>query len=67
MDELLSALQSSKPGKASRLDGLTYEFCKQFWKELSPLLLQAVNSNLQEEQLPTTMLNGIIILIPKKI
>jgi hypothetical protein len=56
MNELLSALQHSKPGKAPGLDGLTYEFYKQFWKELSPFLLQVVNVSLQEEQLPTSML-----------
>jgi exonuclease III len=66
MNELLGALQDSKPGKAPGLDGLTYEFYKQFWKELSPLLLEVVNTSLQQEQLPTSMLNGIITLIPKK-
>jgi hypothetical protein len=66
MNELLSALQYSKPGKAPGLDGLTYEFYKQFWKELSPLFLQVVNTSLQQEKLPTSMLNGIITLIPQK-
>jgi hypothetical protein len=65
MNELLS-FPNFKPGKATELDGLTHEFYKQFWKELSPLLLQVVNSSLQDEQLPTSMLNGIITLIPKK-
>jgi hypothetical protein len=65
-NELLRALQFSKPGKAPGLDGLTYEFYKQFWKEISPLLLQVVNISLQLGQLPNSMRKGIITLIPKK-
>jgi hypothetical protein len=52
MNELLSALQNSKPGKSPGQDGLTYEFYKHFWKELSPFLLQVVNSSLQENNCP---------------
>jgi hypothetical protein len=65
MDELLRALQNSKLGKSPGLDGLTYEFYKQFWKEIRPLLLQVVNTSLQKGQLPNSMLKGIITLILK--
>jgi hypothetical protein len=39
---------------------------KKFWNELGPLLLRIANFSMQEGKLPTSMLNGIITLIPKK-
>jgi hypothetical protein len=55
-----------KSRESPGLDGLTYELYQKFWNELSPLLLQVANTSLQEGKLATSMLNGIITLIPKK-
>jgi exonuclease III len=64
--ELTTALQNSNSGRSPGLDGLTYELYKKFWNELGPLLLLVANTSMQEGKLPTSMLNGIITLIPKK-
>jgi exonuclease III len=66
INELTIALQNTNLGKAPGLDGLTYEFYKKFWKELSPLLLQVANTSLQKGKLPTSMLNGVVTLVPKQ-
>jgi hypothetical protein len=64
--ELTTALQNSNSVRSPGLDGLTYELYKKFWNELGPLLLLVANTSMQEGKLPTSMLNGIITLIPKK-
>jgi exonuclease III len=65
MYELTNALHNTQSGKSPGMDGITYEFYKYFWKELSPLLLRVINISLEEGQLPTSMYKGIIILVPK--
>jgi hypothetical protein len=65
IEELTTALQKANAGKSPGLDGLTYEWYRKFWNELGPLLLRVANSSMREGKLPTSMLNGIITLIPK--
>jgi hypothetical protein len=48
------------------LDGITYEFYKKFWNERGPLLLRIANTSMQEEKLPSSMLNGVITLVPPR-
>jgi exonuclease III len=66
LSELTAALQTTNLGKSPGLDGLTYEFYKKFWKELGPLFVQVANASLQAEKLPSSMLNGVITLVPKQ-
>jgi hypothetical protein len=42
------------------------EFYKKFWGRLGPLLLRVANTNIQEEKLIPSMLNGVITLVPTK-
>jgi exonuclease III len=66
MSELANALSNTQNGKSPGLDGITYEFYKYFWTELSPLLLRVIKTSLEEGHLPTSMYKGIIILVPKR-
>ena len=53
-------------GKTPGSDGLPAEFYKTFWKELSSLLINALNFAYDTETLSITQRRGIIKLIPKK-
>jgi hypothetical protein len=63
---LSTALHNTNRSKSPRLDGLPYEFYKEFWGLLGLLLLEVATTSLQEGQLPSSMRNGVITLIPKK-
>ena len=52
-------------GKTPGSDGLPTEFNKKFWKELSSLLINALNF-VYDGTLSITQRRGIIKLIPKK-
>jgi hypothetical protein len=66
LQELTTALHNTNRGKSLGLDGLTYDFYKEFWDLLGPLLLKVATTSLQDGQLPSSMRNGVITLIPKK-
>ena len=59
-------LRSMDREKTSGTDGLPAEFYKIFWKDLSPLLMSALNYSYDEGSLSITQRRGIIKLIPKK-
>ena len=52
--------------KTRGTDGLPAEFYKKFWKDLSPLLISALNYSYDEGSLSITQRCRIIKLIPKK-
>ena len=64
--ECLKALRSMDREKTPGTDGLPAEFYKIFWKDLSPLLISALNYSHEKGSLSITQRRGIIKLIPKK-
>jgi hypothetical protein len=55
-----------EPRESARTGWTYVRLYKKFWNELGPLLLRVTNTSMQTGKLPTSMLNGIITLIPKK-
>ena len=64
--ECLEALKYMESEKTSGTDGLPGEFYKVFWKDISSILISALNFAYESGQLSTTQKRGIIKLIPKK-
>ena len=64
--EYLEALKYMESEKTSGTDGLPGEFYKVFWKDISSILISALNFAYESGQLSTTQKRGIIKLIPKK-
>ena len=64
--ECLKALRSMDREKTPGTDGLPAEFYRTFWKDLSPLLISALNYSYDEGSLSITQRRGIIKLISKK-
>ena len=64
-DELKQALSSTKTGKAPGRDGLSYDFYKVFFSEISEIMLSAMNEIIREGATPDQTL-AIITLVPKK-
>ena len=52
--------------KTSGTDGLPAEFYKIFWKDISTLLVSALNYAFESGCLSITQRRGVIKLIPKK-
>uniref|UniRef100_A0A9J8ACX2 Reverse transcriptase domain-containing protein n=1 Tax=Cyprinus carpio carpio TaxID=630221 RepID=A0A9J8ACX2_CYPCA len=63
--EIKQAIELLKCNKSPGNDGITTEFYKQFSEILAPFLFEVYSESLQYSQLPTTMTQGIICLIPK--
>ena len=53
-------------GKSPGTDGLSAEFYKVFWKDVSPFLIRGLNKSHQKGKLALTQRRGVISLIPKK-
>jgi len=64
--ECAEAMKSKDSGKTPGSDGLPAEFYKVFWKDISSLLISALNRTLESGCLSITQRCGIIKLIPKK-
>ena len=64
--ECLKALKRMDREKTPGTDGLPAEFYNFFWKDLSPLLISAINYSYDEGSLSITHRRGINKLIPKK-
>ena len=64
--ECLEALQYMESEKTPGTDGLPAEFYKVFWKDISSILISALNFAYESGQLSVTQKRGIIKLIPKK-
>ena len=63
--ELLSTLKNMKNNKSPGSDGYTAEFFKFFWKDLSTIIVRAVNDAFFKKQLPISQRLGIISCLPK--
>ena len=66
MDELFKALQSMEGGKAPGLDGLSVEFYKAFWDELSNDFLMVLNESFNANLLPISCRRAVITLLTQK-
>jgi hypothetical protein len=66
LQELTTALRNTSQGKVPDLEGLTYEFYKEFWELIGPLLLKVATTSLQEGQLSLSMRSRVITMVPKK-
>ena len=64
--ECLEALKDMGTEKTPGTDGLPAEFFKVFWKDISAILIRALNYAYETGQLSVTQRKGIIKLIPKK-
>ena len=66
IDELFDAVMTLKGGKVPGLDGITVEFYRKFWKDLSPNLMEMYQFSFNNGLLPRTVREGLISLLPKK-
>ena len=64
--ECLEALKDMGTEKTPGTDGLPAEFYKVFWRNISAILIRALNYAYETGQLSVTQRRGIIKLIPKK-
>uniref|UniRef100_A0A669EC77 Reverse transcriptase domain-containing protein n=1 Tax=Oreochromis niloticus TaxID=8128 RepID=A0A669EC77_ORENI len=65
LEEVKNAIGLLKNNKSPGTDGLTAELYKTFSEELSPFLLEVFVESIGNQQLPTTMNQGLTTLIPK--
>ena len=65
LEELETALQSTKHCKSPGIDGLPYEFYKMFWLKIRDCLLKSINHSYQHEQMSINQTRGVISLLPK--
>ena len=64
--ELFDAVMTLRSGKCPGLDGLTVEFYRKFFKELSDLLLSMYQDSFEKGMLPLSARRGLISLLNKK-
>ena len=64
-DEFYDALMTLKPNKVPGLDGITLEFYREFWKDLSPFLIAMYRHSYDKGILPESVHWGLISLLPK--
>ncbi len=65
LDKLTKAMQSMKKGKSPGTDGLTIEFYAYFWESIFWRPLLVYNECYLNEELCTSMKQGLITLTPK--
>lgn len=63
--EIYDTISKLKLNKSPGTDGLTSEFYKAFSTQLAPFLLQVISESINKEQLPSSLCQGLITLIPK--
>jgi hypothetical protein len=63
--EVLEAVRASPKGKSPGIDGIPYEFYKEYWDIVGEDMVGVLNEILQRGDLSGTQKQGIIILIPK--
>ena len=64
--EIMEIIKDLPTSKAPGLDGFTSEFYKAYAEELSPLLLGTYNEALEKGNLPPSLTEAVITLIPKE-
>ena len=64
--ECFEALKKMESDKTPGTDGLPAEFYKVFWKDISSLLISALNYAFDSGCLSVTQRRGVMKLIPKK-
>ena len=64
--EMLNSLKQLQNGKTPGTDGLTPDFYKFFWKDISDTLLESIKYSCKNGELSTEQKRGVITLIPKK-
>jgi hypothetical protein len=65
--ECLKALKSLSNGKTPGQDGITTDFYKFFWNDISSLVLDSINHSFLKNEMSQDQRSGIITLSPKKI
>ncbi len=65
-EEVKAAITSMKPGKSPGADGLPSEFYKNYVDILAPILTEVYTEAFEAEVLPSTFMEALITLIPKK-
>ena len=65
-EECLKALKSLKNGKTPGLDGITTDFYKFFWIDISTTVLQSINYAFAKNEMSKEQRSGLISLSPKK-
>ena len=66
LGEIMNTIKLLPTSKAPGLDGYTSEFYKAYAEELAPLLLSTYNEALQKGNLPPSLTEAVITLIPKE-
>ena len=66
LQEITTALKTSKRNRTPGSDGLPPEFYVMFWGELGPLLVEAANASYENGILFPSARQGLITCIPKK-
>ena len=65
MEEVSSTLKNTRINVAPGAGGFTGAFYKVFWKFLKQIVLGAIHEVFENKELPITVRQGIIALIPK--
>ena len=65
-EELLHALNNTEKNKSPGIDGIPYEFYKEFWEEIGEDLTEIINLCFEKGQLTKTQRKAVITMIPKK-
>lgn len=65
INELNDAIKQMADGRSPGPDGITVEFYKYFWNDISELLLETFKDCIDKQLLSPTMKRGIISLLPK--
>ena len=64
--ECLEAVKSMESGKLPGTNGLPAEFCKVFWKDVSPFLIGSLNRSYQKGKVAITSGEGYHFFDPEK-
>ena len=64
-EEALNSLKNMKNNKSPGSDGFTIEFFKFFWPDIGDLVVRAINTSFELQELSNTQKEGVIICIPK--
>ncbi|PJE77613.1 hypothetical protein CI610_03460 [invertebrate metagenome] len=66
LEECTAAVKNFKPNKSPGSDGLSGEFYKTFWDDISDIVLGSLNDGYRKGELSNTQKLGVVTLIYKK-